>query len=227
MKIGIITYKTNHLKTEQIVNIFMQQYSPKDIVMYALPFVHRPTRDVLFEHRPNQNIGVDTEILAAGYGIKYNYCSNGDRDIDNGADIYIITGAGIISEECVKGKKIINCHPGIIPLSRGLDAFKWAINDAVPIGVTLHYIDAKVDFGDIIAVEPTPLFSCDTLQSFARRHYELEIEILSHFEHYLTDQPNEYADAPVGVAHMRMKREVEEKLIMKFEDYKKKYAWDK
>ena len=227
MKIGIITYKTNHLKTEQIVNVFMQRYSPKDIVMYALPFVSRPSREVIFAHRPEQNAGVDTEILASAYGIQYKYCSNSDRDIDNDADIYIITGAGILSEECVKGKKIINCHPGIIPMSRGLDAFKWAIYDSVPIGVSLHYIDAKVDFGDIIAIETTPLFSCDTLQSFSRRHYELEIEMLSHFGDYATGRPNKYADAPVGVAHMRMKREIEEELIMRFEDYKKKYAWDR
>ena len=224
MKIGIITYKTNHLKTEQIVNVLMQRYSPEDINMFALPFVSRPSRDVLFAHRPDQNTGVDTEILASAYGIPYNYCINGDNDIDNSADIYVIAGAGIISPECVKGKRIINCHPGIIPLSRGLDAFKWAIYDAVPIGVSLHYIDASVDFGEIIAIERTPLYSTDTMQSFARRHYELEIEMLSHFEFYLQHGKNEYANAPVGIAHMRMKREIEEVLSDRFAVYKEKFA---
>lgn len=224
MKIGIITYRTKHLKTEQIVNALMQRYTPDDIVMYALPFIERPSREVLFAHRPDQNTGIDTETLAKGYGIQYNYCANGDADIDGSADIYIIAGAGIISENCVKGKKIINCHPGIIPMSRGLDAFKWAICDAVPVGVSLHYIDASVDFGEIIDIETTPLFSTDTLQSFARRHYELEIEMLSHFEYYLQRRRNDYADAPVGTAHMRMKQDIEKDLNTRFAAYKAKYA---
>lgn len=223
MKLGIITYKTNHLKTEQIVNVLMRYYNPQNISMYALPFVERPKRNVVFEHRPPQENGVDTEKLALSYGISYKYCSHGDREIDNDSDLYLITGAGIISQECVKGKKIINCHPGIIPISRGLDSFKWAINDFTPIGVSLHYIDASVDFGEVIAVEKTPLFYSDSLATFAKRHYELEIEMLSHFEYYLNHGKNEYADRTPGEAHMRMKSELEQKLEEKFYTYKNKF----
>lgn len=224
MKLGIITYKANHLKTEQIVNVLIRHYNPKDISMYALPFIQRPKRNVIFEHRPPQDSGIDTEKLARSYGISYKYCPNGDSEIDDGSDIYLIAGAGIISKECVERKKIINCHPGIIPLSRGLDSFKWAIYDLIPVGVSLHYIDASVDFGEVITVEKTPLFHSDSLLAFARRHYELEIEMLSHFEYYLSNGKNEYIHRTPGDAHMRMKTELEQRLEERFCIYKDKFA---
>ena len=40
-----------------------------------------------------------------------------------GCDYYIVAGAGILSKECLKGKRVLNGHPGIIPLVKGLDAF--------------------------------------------------------------------------------------------------------
>ena len=224
MKIGIITYNTNHLKTEQILTTITRYYNHSNITLYALPFKEREKRDILFEHRPTQTSGVCTQVLAKAYKIKYIYCKNGDKDIDNTSDIYLVAGAGIISPECILGKKILNSHPGIIPLSRGLDAFKWSIYDFLPIGVTLHYIDSRVDKGEIVAIERTPLFKKDTLSSFARRHYELEIEMLSHFDYYLTSRRNEFANCKSGVAHMRMNRKLEEELEGKFVLYKRRYA---
>lgn len=85
-------------------------------------------------------------MLCKKYGISYVYCKN-DTDIDGVCDIYMVTGAGILSGNCIHNKKIINCHPKIIPAVRGLDAFKWSIYSMYPMSVTLHYIDENVDEG--------------------------------------------------------------------------------
>ena len=52
----------------------------------------------------------------------------------------------------IKGlsKGIINFHPGLIPEARGLDTPQWCIYDGIPLGVTSHFIDSKVDAGRII-----------------------------------------------------------------------------
>ena len=71
-------------------------------------------------------------------------------------------GAGILSKECVENKKIINSHPGIIPASRGLDSFKWAIYENKPLGVSLHCIDKEVDSGEIISIIPTTVYKTET-----------------------------------------------------------------
>ena len=48
--------------------------------------------------------------------------------------------------------KIINIHPSLLPKYRGLDAIGQAIqNGEQEIGVTVHYVDAGMDTGKIIA----------------------------------------------------------------------------
>ena len=53
---------------------------------------------------------------------------------------------------------IINCHSGLIPETRGLDSFKWAILNNKFVGNTLHYIDQNVDLGKIIYQEKTKIY---------------------------------------------------------------------
>lgn len=226
MKVGIITYQANHLKTEQVFKRLMEKKPENDYIFYGLPFVTRKKRDVIFAHRPDMQSGMDTRELARQYNCKY-ICCDSDIDIDNSCDIYLILGAGILSSQCVAGKKILNEHPGIIPTSRGLDAFKWAIYDLDPVGNSLHYIDAEVDAGEVIAVLATPVYIHDTLEEFARRHYEREIEMMANYDTYINNPNNSFKNAPVKEPHMRMKNEQEKELFEKFELYKQKYAGDR
>ncbi len=46
---------------------------------------------------------------------------------------------------------IINLHPSLLPYCRGGYPALWSIIEHNPAGVTLHYIDASIDTGDIIA----------------------------------------------------------------------------
>lgn len=221
--IGIITYHFPHLKTQQIFDILVKKYPAESFTFYALPFVSRKKRDVVFKHRPDQESGCIPQELAEKYGIRYVQCQS-DLDIGMGCDLYLLLGAGLLSAEAVKGKKIINCHPGIIPISRGLDAFKWAVYDLAPIGNTLHYIDAEVDAGEIISVLPTPVYESDTLETFAERHYKNEIEMMANFAEYLKHPINDFKNISIGMPHMRMKREIEKRLSEKFALYKERYA---
>ena len=44
----------------------------------------------------------------------------------------------------------------------------------------LHtFIDKEIDMGTILTIKKTPIFSDDTIEMVARRHYELEINMLS------------------------------------------------
>lgn len=218
--LGIITYNTNHLKTEQIVLNLLHRYS---ITVYALPFEPRPIRTVLFQHRPNQAKAAHPEEICRYFNIPFVPVAH-DWEIDNGLDFYLITGAGILSPQCLHGKHILNGHPGVIPTVRGLDAFKWSIYNMCPLGVTLHYIDEKVDAGQVISVLPTLVFPSDTLESLARRHYENEINILSNFEKYILQPENLFKNAANGDSMRRMKFEQEKELAERFSLYKQQYC---
>lgn len=220
-KIGIITYHHFHLKTEQVMQRLLLKY--EDLRMYALPFRERKTRKVLYQHRPDQNGAIRADILAQKHGIAYMKCES-DSDIDDSCDVYLILGAGILSPECVSRKKIVNCHPGIIPASRGLDSFKWAIYDDTPLGITLHYIDKEVDAGEIISVIPTNVYISDDIYTLARRHYENEIDCMTRFEEYMDNPENKYLDINEGEARMRMPFDKEKELSNKIPLYAEKYG---
>src|SRR4051812_4373698 len=130
--IGVITYDHSHLKTEQIVNrLLVRAHLSRgrafDLKLLALPFVQRPEREVLFQHRPDQSQAPSTRELARFHKIEFLSCTY--DSIPDVADYYLVAGAGIFSDAAIGKKKIINCHPGIIPSARGLDSFKWTILD--------------------------------------------------------------------------------------------------
>lgn len=54
--------------------------------------------------------------------------------------------------------KIINIHPSLLPSFPGLDAIGQAIEAGVKLtGVTIHYVDAGMDTGQIIAQAPVTI----------------------------------------------------------------------
>ena len=83
----------------------------------------------------------------------------------------------------------------------------------------MHYIDEKVDGGEIISVIPTDIYRTDTLDSVARRHYENEIEAISNFENYLDHPINDYTNLQEGKQHMRMSIEREAEMVRSFNEY--------
>lgn len=219
--VGLITYHSPHLKTEQVLQQLLLR--PYDYRLYALPFKPRRNRVSLFPHRPEQADAVAPEVMAAKHKLPYAVCAS-DAEIDDLCDIYLVLGASILSPECVATKRIINCHPGIIPASRGLDSFKWAIYELKPLGVTLHYIDREVDAGEIIAVESTNVYASDSLASLARRHYDNELSCLARFEEYLESPRNPFAGIAPGEARMRMPAQKEGELASRFADYTAQYG---
>ena len=219
--VGIFTYDFFHLKTEQIVHKLLRNgWGGGRITLFALPFSQRPQRQVLIPHRPNQIDSITTEDLALANNISFVRYDGKSELVE--CDFYLITGAGLLPSKIVKNKKIINCHPGIIPSARGLDSFKWSIYNYIPLGITLHYINEEVDAGQIISIVRTPIYSGDSLMTLARRHYELEIDVLSNFTYYLSNSLTE--SFPIQDPHRRMSAETEAVMVRRFDEYKLRFA---
>ena len=63
----------------------------------------------------------------------------------------------IISKNLIKNYhgKIINIHPSLLPKFKGLDTFSRMIkNKEVKAGCTVHYVNEKLDGGNIIIQKP-------------------------------------------------------------------------
>lgn len=82
----------------------------------------------------------------------------------------ILNYHSIIREELLFRYSIINTHGALLPEYRGRSSINWAIiNGERETGVTVHYIDAKVDTGDIIAQERVPIRTDDGVADVLRR----------------------------------------------------------
>ncbi|MBJ7498556.1 MAG: hypothetical protein JHC57_02250 [Sphingopyxis sp.] len=223
-KLGIISYDYRHLKTEQVA-LGLHARGFEALTFYTLPFAPRPGREILFEHRPDMSGGAHTRSVAEAVGARFVACAAADQIPADEADLFLVAGAGILPPAFVGATRgrVINIHPGIIPLVRGLDAFKWAIVDGMPMGVTMHTIDEEADAGEVLSIVETPLFETDTLESFAQRHYEIEIMMAVNFDEFVAGaaDPGAYDVRP---ARMRMPLAVQEQLRPAFEDYKARFA---
>lgn len=217
MKIGIITYDKPHKKTQEVLfGLSEIGYKKIKLIISKFKKFKNKKNHNFLNHRPFQFEGPNYKELSKFYGIEY--CEFDNIKTFKNLDVALVCGSSLINKKLIKKNFIINCHSGLIPLRRGLDSFKWAILNKEPIGNTLHYIDKSVDHGKIISHKITPLFKSDTLDLFAKRHYNEEIRMLINFEYHI-NKPN-ITKLNSKDPNMRMPLSLEKKLIKKFKDYK-------
>ncbi|WP_413627586.1 phosphoribosylglycinamide formyltransferase [Fructilactobacillus vespulae] len=71
--------------------------------------------------------------------------------------------------------RIINLHPALLPSFPGRHGIDDAYNYGVKItGITIHFVDATVDGGQIIAQAPVEITETDTIESLATKIHSLE-----------------------------------------------------
>lgn len=63
----------------------------------------------------------------------------------------------------------VNLHPAYLPYNRGQYPNVWSIVEGTPAGVTLHYLDAGIDTGDIIARRRVAIEPVDTGETLYRK----------------------------------------------------------
>ena len=74
--------------------------------------------------------------------------------------------------------RILNIHPSLLPRFPGLDAWKQALAAGEKVtGCTVHYVDEKIDHGDIIAQREVTILPNDTAESLHARIQITEHEL--------------------------------------------------
>jgi phosphoribosylglycinamide formyltransferase-1 len=75
-------------------------------------------------------------------------------------------------------RRIINIHPALLPKFPGLEAWKQALAAGEKVtGCTVHYVDDKIDHGEIIAQRVVPILPDDTPESLHARIQIAEREV--------------------------------------------------
>ncbi|WP_163970950.1 phosphoribosylglycinamide formyltransferase [Oceanobacillus halotolerans] len=74
--------------------------------------------------------------------------------------------------------KVINIHPSLLPQFPGKDGIEQALEAGVTkTGVTVHYIDAGIDTGPIIAQETVEVLPQDSITTLKKRIQKAEHEL--------------------------------------------------
>lgn len=86
----------------------------------------------------------------------------------------------------VLNNNIVNLHTSFLPWNRGVDPNMWSFIDGTPRGVTLHYIDCRLDKGFIIAQEIVSICSdkSQTLRSTYNELHQAAIELFKKAFYY-------------------------------------------
>ncbi len=109
---------------------------------------------------------------------------------------------------------VVNIHNSYLPWNRGADPNMWSIIDNTPRGTTLHYIDAGLDKGNIIAQElVSDLSDKETLTStynnLDRAAKELFKKAFEHYESWsemrkIPDAKGSYHSVKDGAAYKEL-----------------------
>jgi len=119
------------------------------------------------------------------------YSDYEDRDSFSSALVDVARGVGIdalvlagfmriLSPVAVEAfpNKILNIHPSLLPAFPGAHAVAQALAHGVKMtGVTVHFVDAEVDHGPIIAQRPVPVEPGDDEATLHSRIQAVEHEL--------------------------------------------------
>lgn len=131
--------------------------------------------------------GVETFVFSPKeYASKADYERQIVRRLDDaGVDLICLAGyMRIVGEELLAayGGRIVNIHPSLLPAFRGADAIGQALEYGVKVhGVTIHWVDASLDGGRIIAQRAFEYDGCDRAELEAKMHaveYPLYVETI-------------------------------------------------
>ncbi|WP_374035581.1 ankyrin repeat domain-containing protein [Bdellovibrio bacteriovorus] len=186
----VFAYDFPHRKTYDFI-LDLMAVGLRNLVVLAAPHkeLKNTDRRVYFPRSLIVPPPIGTPDLCESLGLKLYLVDHGDsekiRKIVDHYDIKlgIVAGARIIPGSVIElfSEGIVNFHPGKIPETSGLDSLYYTIKNMAPPGVTVHYIDHKVDAGRYISFEETPISLHETLETLVENIYQTQRVALRRF----------------------------------------------
>lgn len=129
--------------------------------------------------------------------------------IENYGLVLSIHSKQLFPAPLVRGVRCVNVHPGFNPHNRGWFPQIFSILNGLPMGVTIHEMDEKIDHGPIIAQRNYEIRSWDTSGSIYLRIMEIEREmVLENFDSILEGSYTAYPPSLEG--NLNLKRDFDQ-----------------
>ena len=103
-----------------------------------------------------------------------------EREIDL---VVLAWWPSIVSKEAIEAVNIgwVNMHPSLLPYGRGKHPYYWSIVENNPFGVTLHFINERIDEGDILIQKEISVSISDTGETLYKKAVEANIRLFKDF----------------------------------------------
>ncbi|MFP6875011.1 MAG: formyltransferase family protein [Verrucomicrobiales bacterium] len=171
--------------------------------------------------------------VAAAIGARYHVLAHRGAEIvdllsEIRPSIGVIAGARILKRDVIGlfDKGIINFHPGLIPEARGLDALLWSVRNAIPLGITSHLIDHRVDAGRILERREITLHHDDNVFDLSERLYETQMDMLSEAIERTSSSQWEEIDYASSACNTKMTGQEERETVELLPSYLQRFATD-
>jgi folate-dependent phosphoribosylglycinamide formyltransferase PurN len=182
----IIVPFTNKVMTPSKMIIFL--FNLFGIKGFILKFIEVVMCNILsfFENYLSLSRSYSLSNIAKKYNIPiYYFNSLGNSDLIKllksiNPDLIISSQGHYVSKQILKIPKygVINKHAGLLPEYRGAYPVFWAmLNGEKKIGVSIHFMNDKIDGGDIIIQEEIQIFESDTFETLYSKVIKLTPEL--------------------------------------------------
>jgi folate-dependent phosphoribosylglycinamide formyltransferase PurN len=94
-------------------------------------------------------------------------------------DLIVFAGGNILRRQVLNVPRfgVLNAHLGLLPEVRGMSAPEWSLLNSVPVGVTVHFVDAGIDTGPILRAYDYPNPErCESLTDLRQRLVAFGVE---------------------------------------------------
>lgn len=188
--IAVFAYAFAHRKTQDFL-LELAAAGFRDVTVIGAPRKALPHADsnTYFPMMLRSAPALATPDVCRALGFPFHECAHEDVDAIAALQakaqfqLGVISGARIIKRDVIAlfDEGILNIHPGKLPETAGLDLFFYTIMKNVPLGVTAHFIDPRVDAGDELFFEETRLGPDDTIEAVQHNNYQSQIRALRRF----------------------------------------------
>lgn len=223
MKVTAFVYDFPHFKSAQ--GLFaLKRAGFNDVTCVAAPWRKLPVIESPYQFRTmDMDDAHHPREAAEALGYRYEVMDHADVRLSAGS-VGLILGARVLPKAVVETGPIVNLHPGVLPLNRGLDTLKWAVHDGLPQGVSIHRIDTRIDRGSLLYVRLTRVHAADSEADIYNRLMWDQIALVPEAARRACDE-----GAPVGKGIYRRPMTLEEdwRTQQRFTAYKVRYSDEK
>ncbi len=229
MKIALFAYNFPHKKTQDFIfRLFCEGFNIQQILACDPVELNIPPSTIRTKIRHGALL--HPHEIAKRLSLPYVVLPHNDPKAaelikSQQIDLGVIAGARILKGPVINAFRIgvINFHPGLIPEARGLDALLWSIHHAIPLGVTAHLIDERVDAGTILLKQEIAVHNDDTLLDLSERLYETQLEMVTPAIEAAMQESGE--PLPPGTKlNRKMPAETEQQILSKLPSYVARFS---